>query len=659
MKFLAPSPRCRLSRLSIASLLVPLSLIDACSGNSGGSTLPDGGSAMPTDGGSVDSAAPDANAFQPDVPRPDVFPLYACPSALGSPDGGLLPSRRPTTPAAPTLAAPLVPGALPATDVVFAIDTSQGMWPISPDIYGMNSPGPRKGVDPTLRVTSERLGGNRLSAFNWENNASNAGKDYYYQNDSYLSSSKAAGDAVRFVLDDAWATGAGAVVTVPIGDYVSADKSPGGDVRNSTDYLTNRFRKNVASKGAPLTYPPNQDDDSVYQDEFVAWAKGCGGDLPLAFCLDNEPDLWSETHPEIHADKVTFAELCQRTVTFASAIKAVWPAAPVLGFVSYGWNGFTTLQGAPDQAKRDFVEFFLGQMQAAEATAGKRLVDYLDLHWYPEAKGGTARIVFDSAPTDATNLAANRDARVQAPRSLWDATYKEDSWIANNAKVGPINLIHRMQQKIAANYSGTKLSFTEWNYGGGSDITGAIATADVLGIFGRERVDMAHIWLLDASEPFTFAGVRTFRNYDGQSGEFGDIGIAATNSDTVNTSVYASLSSSNPNQVVVVAINKKGDASVTAGIRLAHPTNFESAKVYQLMGSKADLVAAPALAASAPNAFTYAMPPRSVSVLVFSGSLATSVDGGASVDGGMSADGGALDAEALNTSAVVDAATID
>ncbi|HEX7596867.1 MAG TPA: glycoside hydrolase family 44 protein, partial [Polyangia bacterium] len=565
---------------SAGTLFFPLA------GCAGGETSRDAGGAPPADAAPADAAPVDA------APSPDVLPLYTCPSAMpvASRDAGFVPTRRPTG-VVPVLAAPVAPGPLPDTEVVFSVDTSQGMWPISQDVYGMNTPFPKTGADPTVRATSERLGGNRWSAYNWENNASNAGNDYKFQSDGYLSASNAAGDAVRFGMDDAWARGAGSVLTVPIGDYVAADKSPGGDVRGDggTSYLATRFRKNVAAKSAPFSDPPNPTDDSVYQDEFVAWAKGCAGDVPLAFCLDNEPDLWKSTHAEIHPDAVTYDELCQRTVTFASAIKAVWPAAPILGFVSYGWNGYTTLQNAPDAAgKGEFVDYFLAQMKAAEDGAGRRLVDYLDLHWYPEAKGSGVRIVFDATPTDATKLLAVQEARLQAPRSLWDSTYKETSWIVDNLKGTSINLIPRMRQKIAAQYPGTKLAFTEWNYGGGTDITGAIAAADVLGIFGREHVDMAHIWPMSAQEPFVAAGVKAFRNYDGQSGEFGDIGITASNTDTVNTSVYASLSSSNPNQVIVVAINKKS-ATITAGIRLAHPKTLTSSKVYVLAGSKADL----------------------------------------------------------------------
>ena len=47
---------------------------------------------------------------------------------------------------------------------------------------------------------------------------------------------------------------------------------------------------------------------------------------------------------------------------------------------------------------------------------------------------------------------------------------------------------------IDASYPGTKLAIGEYNWGGLESINGALAEADVLGIFGRERVDLAAMW---------------------------------------------------------------------------------------------------------------------------------------------------------------------
>jgi hypothetical protein len=102
----------------------------------------------------------------------------------------------------------------------------------------------------------------------------------------------------------------------------------------------------------------------------------------------------------------------------------------------------------------------------------------------------------------------------------------------------------------------------------------------------------------------------------------------------------------------VVAINKKSNASVTAGIRLADPTKIDTAKVYLLAGTKPDLVAAPDLAATDVNAFSYVMPARSVSVLVFgTGGTAQPIDAGQAAD---SAAGPLLD-----TAATVDSQATD
>jgi len=129
----------------------------------------------------------------------------------------------------------------PAPTVTFSIDSSQDVHPISRFIYGMN------GWDPSGRpknLTLSRSGGNRMTAYNWENNASNAGSDYMYQNDGYLGGGSTPGGAVLPTLQNAYDHNAAALITVPINGYVAADKNNDGDVRNSgSNYLQTRFRQ--------------------------------------------------------------------------------------------------------------------------------------------------------------------------------------------------------------------------------------------------------------------------------------------------------------------------------------------------------------------------------------------------------------------------------
>jgi hypothetical protein len=269
------------------------------------------------------------------------------------------------------------------------------------------------------------------------------------------------------------------------------------------------------------------------------------------------------------------------------------------------------LQAAPDANNRDFVETYLEQISAASTSAGVRLLDALDLHWYPEATGGGTRISGEQSPNPSDAVV---QARLQAPRSLWDSTYVETSWIPSTIQNKPIDLIHRMQSKIAAKYPGTGLSFSEYDYGGANHISGAIAQADVLGIFGRYGVYAATQWPLVASEPFTYAGFASYRNYDGANGSFGDTSIHAATSDAVKTSVYASVDSQNAGKMVLVAINKTG-APITASFKIAYGVQLKQAVVYQVTSAGP----APAKAATPPTpncqAFVYSLPAMSVSTI--------------------------------------------
>jgi hypothetical protein len=507
------------------------------------------------------------------------------------------------------------PSAAPAASARFTIDSGASRHPISPYIYGMNQP---NWASRSRGLKLARVGGNRWTAYDWETNASNAGADYRHQNDDYLGGGDVPGEAVRPHVAAAHAAGASMVVTVPMAGYVSADKAPSGDVNQTPDYLNVRFLESRAAKRRGFAYPPDTGDRVVYQDEFVAWLESAFPDArrdparTLFYSLDNEPDLWASTHPRIRpTGKVSYAELVQRTEEYAGAIKAVAPGALVFGPVSYGWQGFATLQDAPDAGGRDFLDFYLDAMRDAEGRARRRLVDVLDLHWYPEARGGGVRI------TEANNTAAVAEARVQAPRSLWDAGYSENSWISIDARVGAIRLLPRMREKIAAHYPGTLLAITEYNYGGGDHVSGGVAQADVLGIFGREDVFAATLWDLSGATGYLDGAFALYCNYDGAGGRFGDTSVGAATSNYETTSIYASVDEGRDDRMVFVAVNKS-TGPTTAEFLVTHPVDFARGQTWQIGAGSATPARGTDLAPTARNAFRLEMPASSATTVVLS-----------------------------------------
>ena len=75
----------------------------------------------------------------------------------------------------------------------------------------------------------------------------------------------------------------------------------------------------------------------------------------------------------------------------------------------------------------------------------------------------------------------------------------DESWIAqslNNHQPNPtqVQLIPRFHTLIENNYPGTKLSISEWDASDNDDLTGGLVVADVLGIFGKYKLDAATYW---------------------------------------------------------------------------------------------------------------------------------------------------------------------
>ena len=468
--------------------------------------------------------------------------------------------------------------------------------PISPYIYGINFYSSSDG--PAQTFTFDRAGGNRWTAYNWETNASNAGSDYLYESDNYLSSSTTPAEAVRTFIAGDQSAGLASLMTVQLQGLVAGDESGPVSVANPPD-LT-RFKQVVDKKSAvsslPFTLTPPTTDANVYMDEFL-WAldqkfsgQSIFGSNPTTqhtfVQLDNEPELWNSTHLEVQGhNPVTSGNYISKTIALAEAIKDQFPNVLIFGPVHYGFEGIYSWQGelsATPTGNNWFPDKYLPAIKAASTTYGKPLVDVYDFHWYSEATDGSGNRVTNLSGPTLTD--AQVQAIVQSPRSLWDTTYTENSWITADVLGGPIYILGRLQSRIAAENPGMKLSTTEYNNGGGLHVAGTLAQADNLGIFGAQGLFAASLWPLSSNEPYILAGFRAFRDFDGANSNFGDTSLQATSSNVANVVVYASLDSSTPGRVVFVAINRSTSSQVTA---INGQTLSGTAHVYQMTASSA------------------------------------------------------------------------
>src|SRR3989475_388184 len=364
-----------------------------------------------------------------------------------------------------------------AADVTITIDPTKTK-PISPWIYGINFYSGVSGAPPLL--TLDRAGGNRWTAYNWVTNASNAGSDYIYNNDNYLSSSNVPAEAVRSFIAGDQAKGVASLMTFQLQGLVSADENGPVSVANPPDVT--RFKRVVDKKSTvssvPFTVTPPATDANVYMDEFL-WALdqklpgifGANPAHPTFVSLDNEPELWNSTHLEVQGhNPVTSDNYINKTINLSKALKDQFPSVLIFGPVHYGFQGIYNWQGelsATPTGTNWFPDKYFTALKTASAAYGKPLVDVYDFHWYAE--------VYDASGTRILNLNNNlTDAQVQlivqSPRNLWDPTFNDDNngnpWVFNELGRSPINILGRLRAKINAEFPGMKIAITEYENGG-------------------------------------------------------------------------------------------------------------------------------------------------------------------------------------------------
>lgn len=486
--------------------------------------------------------------------------LVALAADCGGSGGGGTPSPTPTA------------TAQASTNVTITIDPTRTKA-ISPYIYGINSYS--AGSDPA-HLTMDRMGGNRWTAYNWENNYSNAGSDYLYESDDYLDSSTVPADAVTKTIQSDQSAGMASMITVQLQGLVSADGNGPVSTANAPDL--SRFKTVVDAKGSAFTTTPSTADAYVYMDEFL-WnvnqkfpgVFGAGPAVPTFVSLDNEPELWNSTHLEVQGPHaVTSDAYIAKTIKLTKALKDQFPNVVIFGPVHYGFQGIYNWQGelnATPTGSDWFPDKYLTALRTASATYGRPLLDVYDFHWYPEEYDANGTRILDMSGTTLTD--AQVQLIVQSPRNLWDPTFDDGAhngnpWVYDELGHSPIDILGRLQSKIDAEFPGVKLSITEYECGGWNHIAGTIAQADTLGVFGSQGLFAANFWPPSGTHAYALAGFRAFRGFDGANASFGDTSLQATSSNVANVVVYASSDSTTAGRFVFVAINRSTASTVTA-----------------------------------------------------------------------------------------------
>lgn len=258
-----------------------------------------------------------------------------------------------------------------------SVNTEKDRHLISPYIYGVSF-----GTDLSdIMASALKQGGTRFSTYNWENNYSNSGSDWFNNSDNSTVSDFGGFQqnvpglaAEKLITQAAMYNIPMAITTLQMGNYVAADGE--GPILADQIAPSRRWKEVSFKKYTPFTLKPDTEDETVYMDEYLhflidRYGKSSTNTGIKGYALDNEPELWHVTHQTTRTEPITPEQLVLRSAELASVIKGLDDQALVFGGQFAGAKSLIDMQGSEKWAEISgdynwFLDYYLEQMKKAE-----------------------------------------------------------------------------------------------------------------------------------------------------------------------------------------------------------------------------------------------------------------------------------------------------
>ncbi|MGN6647994.1 MAG: glycoside hydrolase family 44 protein [Cytophaga sp.] len=460
------------------------------------------------------------------------------------------------------------------------VDATASHHQISPWIYGRNnnlSDDPSSPVnaaqwqlykDAGLRMYREN-GGNNSTKYNWRAKLSSH-PDWYnnvYAHDWDYSASSLLNNT----------TNTQGLFAFQLLGMVASNKTHNfNDWQYTQDNGFINTNANWAGGGGPVAYGGNggNGDPNQYLRNRTAdsvalildhWFNTLGYDKGrlVYWNMDNEPEAWQGTHDDIASSAITAENYMQKYFAVAKAARAAYPDIKLVGPVStnewqwYNWNN-SKVTDPKDGHQYPWMQYFIKRIAEEEAASGIRLLDVLDVHFYP----GTENDV-------STTL--------QLHRVWFDDQY--DYPYANGVKVTGSS---GWDNSITKEYFFKRCDQWLTQYiGANHGVTFALSEYGTIASHGSENANVVACWYASHLGVFAENNVELFTPWDWYNGQwevmhlfskhFGEVSVKTTSTNNNLVSGYSSLTADGDSLIVVV-VNRDQTSTQPVTLNLQHFT---------------------------------------------------------------------------------------
>ncbi len=473
------------------------------------------------------------------------------------------------------------------SQVVVGIDASQEPQKISKYIYGKNNSLSDNASSPLSAADWTRIkdagvvflresGGNNSTKYNWKYKLSSH-PDWY--NNVYAHDWDFAVQSLQNEIPDAqgmWSfqlLGKAAKTTDQnFGDYaynnsqwwsgVNQNLAGGGTVNDAGG-------SQALVDGNPDLYLMDWPADStveILNHWFGAGGLGLDQSQLLYWSMDNEVEIWSGTHDDVMKTQISAEEFMQLYFKVAKKARAIFPEIKLCGPVPanewqwYNWDNSSISYNGKEYC---WLEYFILRVAEEQKASGIKLLDVLDIHFYP----GTT----------------NSDEILQLHRVYFDRSYVfpeangvkrvNGGWDNNQDKEYIFGRCNDWLTEYIGVDHGVTFGVSETSINASDPNIFAVWYASTLGEFMKEGVEFFSPWDWDIG---MWEVLHLFSNFN-----FNNYLSSSSNQEEL-VSGYATINDARDSlSVVLVNRSTSGSKEVTVNLNGFYPVQ-ETSKAYRL-----------------------------------------------------------------------------
>lgn len=466
-----------------------------------------------------------------------------------------------------------------AQNVTIQVNANEGRLPVSPYIYGRNNNFSGSAGSPTsatnltlykdagLRFAREN-GGNNATKYNWRRKISSH-PDWY--NNVYSNDWDYASKSIQ--------------TNIPYMQTMFAfqliGKVAGNKNNNFNDWSYNQSQlwsgvsQNLAGggkanttggskalmEGNPNLYLMDFNADSttgILDHWFAAGGLGLNNSNFRYWSMDNEPEIWNGTHDDIMPTQLLATAFMDKYFAVAKAARQRFPGIKLTGPVPanewqwYKWSSETLKINGTYYC---WLEYFIKRVADEQKATGIRLLDVLDIHWYPSESSDADvlqlhRVFFDK------NYVYPGVNGVKSINGGWDNSQTKEY------------IFQRINDWLAKHFGanhGITLGLTECAFSSSSPNITSVLYASILGTFANNGVELFTPWSWKTG---MWETMHLFSRYAK------GIRVNSTSSLETMVSAYTSVNSNNDSMTVVL-VNRDLTASRNVTVNI---TGFQASE---------------------------------------------------------------------------------